>query len=122
MIFLQEASFIEYQERNDLEAYNYNSDYGYRPLPGIESATVTTLQPLGSLRQAVINYKCWSKGQLENLERLYMRPGFSCLLEWGWSYYLDDDLNLRTLTDGIDYFDTTQTERSIIKSISLERK
>ena len=114
----KEASFIEYQQRNDLEAYNYNTEYGYRPLPGIESVSVSTLQPLGSLRQAVINYKCWTKGQLENLERLYMRPGFSCLLEWGWSYYLDNNNNLKTLTDGVDYFDTKQSERDIINKIS----
>ena len=116
------ASFIEYQERNQLEAYNYTSDFGYRPLPGIESCTVTTLQPLGSLRQAVINYKCWTKGQLENLERLYMRPGFSCLLEWGWSYYLDDNNDLKTMTDGVNYFDTSQSEQNIIDKITKLKK
>jgi hypothetical protein len=114
----KEASYIEYQQRNDLEAYNYNTEYGYRPLPGIESVSVSTLQPLGSLRQATINYKCWTKGQLENLERLYMRPGFSCLLEWGWSYYLDNNNNLKTLTDGVNYFDINQSERDIINKIS----
>lgn len=116
------TSFIEYEERNQLEAYNYTGDFGYRPLPGIESATVTTLQPLGSLRQAVINYKCWTKGQLENLERLYMRPGFSCLLEWGWSYYLDNNNELKTLTDGINYFDTSQSEQQIIDKITKLKK
>ena len=118
----KEASFIEYQERNQLEAYNYTGDFGYRPLPGIESATVTTLQPLGSLRQAVINYKCWTKGQLENLERLYMRPGFSCLLEWGWSYYLDDNNELKSITDGVNYFDTSQSEQQIIDKITKIKK
>lgn len=117
------ASFIEYQERNQLEAYNYTSDFGYRPLPGINSITVSTLQPLGSLRQAVISYQCWTKGQLENLERLYMRPGFSCLLEWGWSYYLDDNNDLKTLTDGVNYFDASQSEQQIIdKMTSLKKK
>lgn len=118
----KQASFVEYQERNQLEAYNYTGDFGYRPLPGIESCTVTTLQPLGSLRQAVINYKCWTKGQLENLERLYMRPGFSCLLEWGWSYYLDDNNDLKTLTDGVDYFDTSQSEQQIIDKMTRLKK
>jgi len=118
----KEASFVEYQERNQLEAYNYTGDFGYRPLPGIESATVTTLQPLGSLRQAVINYKCWTKGQLENLERLYMRPGFSCLLEWGWSYYLNDNNELKSMTDGVDYFDTSQSEQQIIDKITKLKK
>jgi hypothetical protein len=118
----KEASFVEYQERNQLEAYNYTGDFGYRPLPGIESATITTLQPLGSLRQAVINYKCWTKGQLENLERLYMRPGFSCLLEWGWSYYLDDNNDLKSITDGVNYFDTSQSEQQIIDKIDKIKK
>lgn len=63
--------------------------YGIRPMPGITSVQVTHKNAYGSLREATINFYCWDRHQLEELEVLYMRVGYSCFLEWGWSQYLD---------------------------------
>lgn len=63
---------------------------GLRPMPGIVSMNVQNQGYMGSLRKAVVNYHCWDMTQLSALEKLYMRPGYSALLEWGSSMYLDN--------------------------------
>ena len=122
----KEAGLDSYKEKNDLSFYNYNAEYGYRALPGIDSVTIRTLQPLGSLREATISFKCWTLGQLEILERLYMRPGYSCLLDWGWSYYLNDFGELEVLNEDllIDFTDTKtyKTEQSILNALEKNKR
>jgi LAS superfamily LD-carboxypeptidase LdcB len=64
---------------------------GFRPIPGIDSVSVKNKGAYGSLREVVINFKCWDIKQLEDLEVLYMRPGYTLLAEWGWSNYMIKD-------------------------------
>jgi len=66
-----------------------NRPFGYRPMPGITSANIVNKSAYGSLREATIKFYCWDKHQLEELELLFMRTGYSILLEWGWSQYLN---------------------------------
>ena len=63
--------------------------YGYRPMPGITSVQSINKGTFGSLRQTTVKFLCWDKYQLSQLEKLYMRPGFSVFVEWGWSLYID---------------------------------
>ena len=106
--------------------------YGYRPMPGIVSVTISNKGAYGSLRQATVRYQCWDRHQLDQLEKLYMRVGFTVLLEWGWSQYLDHDVNIAgNINDeptniGVNYFlknnlinvfDTTLTEEKIYDEI-----
>jgi hypothetical protein len=65
--------------------------YGIRPMPGIIAANVMNISAYGSLREATVRFYAWDRHQLEELEVLFMRPGYTCLLEWGWSTYLDHD-------------------------------
>jgi hypothetical protein len=65
--------------------------YGLRPMPGITGVTVTNKSAYGSLREATIQFMAWDKHQLEELEILFMRTGYTVLLEWGWSQYIDHD-------------------------------
>ena len=58
---------------------------GIRPMPGITSISVDTKTAYGSLLEARVNFVCWDIQQLEDLEVLFMRPGYTVLLEWGWS-------------------------------------
>ena len=62
--------------------------YGLRPMPGITSVQVINKSAYGSLREATISFYAWDKHQLEELEILFMRPGYSVFLDWGWSQYL----------------------------------
>ena len=59
-------------------------------MPGITSANVRTKSAYGSLRTGKIEFKCYNQRQLEILEMLYMRPGYSVLLEWGWTPYVNN--------------------------------
>ena len=75
---------------------------GYVPMPGITNASVT-YQSDGALTKTTINIKCYSKAQFKLVDTLYLRPGYSLLLEFGHSVYLDEDLNLQS-------FDNFSTE------------
>lgn len=82
--------------------------YGIRPMPGITSAEVKSKGAYGSLREVTINFNCWDITQLEDLELLYMRPGYSVLLEWGWTSYIDNSGNLVTTPESpFDIFDSS---------------
>lgn len=62
---------------------------GLRPMPGITSVDIKSKSAYGSLREAEVKFFAWDKEQLEDLEILFMRTGYSVLLEYGWSMYLD---------------------------------
>jgi GH24 family phage-related lysozyme (muramidase) len=66
-------------------AYGLGGTYelGYRPMPGLTSVTIDTKGTLGSLREATVNFKVWNMNQLNIIEALYFRLGYSMLLEWG---------------------------------------
>jgi len=69
-------------------AYGWESNlgYGFVPPPGLVSADVKSMNR-GSLREANINILCHSMDQFNIIEQLYLRLGYSMLLEWGWSWY-----------------------------------
>jgi len=66
------------------------AELGYRPMPGLTSIQVETLGRLGSLRQATISFKVWNINQLNVIEALYFRLGYSMLLEWGHTQYFNN--------------------------------
>ena len=68
-----------------LPGYQKSLRHGIVPIPGITSLECQSVSPNGSLRKVTINFKCWSLEQLEILEKLYMRPGFTVCIEWGWN-------------------------------------
>ena len=74
---------------------------GIRPMPGITSIDVKSKSAYGSLREVTVNFQCWDIKQLEDLELLYLRPGYTVLVEWGWSPYLD---NKGDVQSRIDYY------------------
>lgn len=82
------------KQRFGLGAYSvgYNdplAELGYRPMPGIVSANINTAGRNGSLKVAELKIKANTLEQLEVLDLLYFRLGFSCLIEWGHVVYLD---------------------------------
>jgi hypothetical protein len=66
--------------------------FGIRPMPGITSVNVMNKSAYGSLREATIQFYCWDKHQLEELELLFMRTGYTVFLEWGWGQYLNHSI------------------------------
>ena len=66
--------------------YN-DSVLGTRPIPGITNVSIQAINRFGTLRNAVVEFKVYDVERLSQLEALYMRPGFSILLEWGHTAY-----------------------------------
>ena len=73
-------------------AYNYESKEGYVPMPGIVDANIVNRGNSGFTREASITIRCFSLEQLSIIEKLYLRPGFKCLLEWGHVVYATEDV------------------------------
>ena len=76
--------------------YNYNAyglggtEFGLRPMPGIISAEIKT-ETRGSIKKATVKLQANNRTQFDIIDLLYMRLGYSMLLEWGNSSYFDND-------------------------------
>lgn len=83
----EDLTISEGQLRENIYS-NYTS-LGYRPGPGIESVSIESQNTYGTLREAKVKIVAWTLEDLEVMQALYMRPGYSMLLEWGHSLYID---------------------------------
>jgi hypothetical protein len=80
---------------------------GFRPMPGITGVQINSLGQFGQLKEATVTFNCWDRSQITELELLFMRPGFTALLEWGHSIYATSDK---------EYVKTPQTIGSFFKA------
>jgi len=77
---------------NNYQNYAYGMggyEQGLRPMPGIISINVKS-ETRGSLKTATINLKAWNRVQFEIIDVLYLRLGYTLLLEWGNNIYFAD--------------------------------
>lgn len=65
------------------------NEFGIKPMMGIKSANIK-FENRGSLRRASVQIKAFNKIQFDIIDILYLRLGFSILLEWGHSMYFDN--------------------------------
>ncbi len=81
-------------------AYGFGGlEMGHRPMPGLVSANVSFYNR-GSLKTAEVQIKAFNPTQFEIIEILYMRVGFTVLLEWGHTQYWDNETKkLKVETD-----------------------
>lgn len=70
-------------------------DFGIKPMPGITSVDIKS-ENRGSLRTANIRIKAWNTTQFDIIDLLYLRLGYSILLEWGNVSYIDNEGNPQT--------------------------
>jgi len=100
-----------------------SADFGIRPMMGIESIKVQH-KNRGSIRTATVNVKAWNKTQFEIIDVLYLRVGFSVLLEWGNAMYFDNDGSLQQagLTNSLanDFFKNSDYD-VMLKKIQNQR-
>ena len=61
--------------------------HGYSPMPGITDADIKDLNR-GSIKKATINLKVHNRNQFDVIDALYLRLGFTVMLEWGVDKYL----------------------------------
>lgn len=71
-------------------SYTKSSEYGFVPTAGITSFQVQSKGTFGTLKTASFNFTVNSPEEFSKLEQLYLRPGFSILLEWGHSFHLSN--------------------------------
>jgi len=81
-------------------AYTADPDFGIIPMPGIESLEIKSLNR-GSLKKATIKLTAQTRNQLAVLDLLYMRLGYTVLIEWGNSIYLNKDGELQKMYTSI---------------------
>jgi hypothetical protein len=106
----QKQGFLEDYNPNSSYIYSYlraldaqgdqakGADFGYNPMPGIISAEIKSLNR-GSLEKAFIKIKANDRRQLDILDILYMRLGYTVLLEWGNSLYTTDGKDRKSVTN-----------------------
>ena len=72
-------------------SYGFLSDgeQGYKPMPGVTSITAN-YKNNGTLKQAQVNLTCFTRKQFEAIEAIYLRLGYTMILEWGHSTYFDN--------------------------------
>lgn len=93
---------------------------GIRPMPGITGIDVKSKSAYGSLREVTVKFQCWDIRQLEDLELLYMRPGYTVLIEWGWIPYLTNTKGLSNIIEYYDIINKTPTKDQIFKDLYEE--
>jgi hypothetical protein len=93
---------------------------GLRPMPGITGIDIKSLSAYGSLREVEVKFNAWDIRQLEDLELLYMRPGYTALIEWGWAPYLDNNKKLQSNIDFYDIINKAPNKEQIFKDIYVE--
>ena len=84
---------------------------GLQPTPGLIDATVTHVNR-GSIKKAKVKIKAYNKIQFAIVELLYLRLGYTIMLEWGW------DKNSTTLKD----LGSTIIEKTWFKGGSISQK
>lgn len=80
---------------------------GLQPTPGIIDVSIDCVNR-GSIRKATVTLKAFNTFQFSVIEMLYLRLGYTMMLEWGWDKYVDS-LN----QDGT--FTTKDMEETIIE-------
>jgi len=90
-------------------AYNKYESLGFRPQPGITSVSVNSKGTYGTLREAEVQVTVWTLEDLEMMQALYLRPGYTILLEWGHSLQLDSETG--TVNKEIDFYRKFLTQK-----------
>ena len=101
--------------------------FGIVPMPGIIDEKIKVKSAYGSLRESKVDFVCHNRRQLEILELLYMRPGYTILLEWGWAPHIKTTTTIDGTEGAIiksndffimnEFFDPTQTFSQLNKAI-----
>lgn len=98
--------------------------FGKQPMPGIISAEIKCLNR-GSIRSATVQIKAHNQFQFDLLELLYMRLGYTMLLEWGHMNYVDNNGKRQkvgtTLTETLFFKNEARDQNEILEKIQEQR-
>lgn len=96
-------------------------DLGFRPMPGITSFSLSNEGPYGALRTANISIKCYNLTQLDIIDTLYMRLGFSVFIEFGHVPYLKNNGTLERNVLPVNFFNINDKE-TLIRNVAKRRR
>jgi hypothetical protein len=116
---------------SDKSIWNFSSayglggpDFGQQPMPGITSVNVKSLNR-GSIREANIQIKAYNKFQFALLELLYLRIGFTMMLEWGNDKFINNDGEFQpmgnTIIEDLWFQNNSYTQLQMINDIERYR-
>lgn len=132
--FSPSSDNTQYFPKND--NFSLKNSYGFaglnqglRPMPGIESMKMSYYNR-GALANVEIEITAYSKEQLQIIDALFMHPGYTLLLEWGHSYYINNSDGSISKTNPANLitkpftkmFNTKTDQYAIYSSIKEERK
>lgn len=105
------------------KGYNDSPTLGTRPIPGITNVSIQAINRFGTLRNAVVEFKVYDVERLDELEQLYMRPGFSVLLEWGHTVYKTSSSGVVTSPSPIQgFFEEEVQAKKVEEEIRAKKK
>lgn len=109
-------------------AYSRDDSFGTVPMPGITSMEVKARGEFGATKEAVVKLEVHSLEDLNEIERVYFRIGYSALIEFGHSVYIDNDGNVvhahratHTVPDE-EWFTSESTKLAKDKKIAKKRE
>lgn len=100
------------------------TEFGLNPMMGIISTRIQH-KNRGSIRMANIKIKAWNKFQFDIIDVLYLRLGFSVLLEWGNSNYFNNNGKLQTNVNNSlsnDFLKGSISYEDFLNKITSQRK
>ena len=99
-------------------------EFGQQPMPGIQSVDVKSLNR-GSIREANVTIKAYNKYQFAIIELLYLRIGFSMMLEWGNDKYINNQGEFKptenTIIEDLWFQNNDYTQLKMINDIERYR-
>jgi hypothetical protein len=99
-------------------------DFGYRPMPGLTRVVVETQGRLGSVRSATIEFKVWDVNQLDVIDALYFKLGYTMFLEWGNTFYYESNSDQLKASElfSLNPFENRLTKEQITLNLGKNRR
>lgn len=122
---------LDYNKSNSLlksdKAYNNYNSLGIRPMPGVTGFDIQSYNTYGTLRIANVKFVVHTLEDLDLVEKLFLRPGYSCIVEWGHTVYVDNSGNIQkpkmgsTTLSNSTLFGKEKTVRQVEEQIERKR-
>lgn len=119
-----DQGYLDYYRKGErLQGTFDRQQLGLRPKPGITNVSTTSHGMFGALRTTEITVQCWTPFDLDIIDSLYMRPGYSVLLEMGHTHYLDSNFTLQDDIVPVDFFKYGSNEsEKLLSDIQQKRE
>lgn len=99
-----QKSGINFTGSTPSTVYNLSPTTGVRPGPGITGFSVLCKGRFGTIKEANVTFTVWSVEELNDIEKLYFHPGYSVIVEWGHTVYVDNDGKVNYMPTGLTGF------------------